>query len=128
VIDTVLIPMASRGVKKLVEMATAKAPEAASRLIKRQVVERTIRSDYVPTMMRRAANGASAQTAILHGSIAMAEKAAAHSVLAEKAVGLAAGIAADAAQNATKTACKKFFEGRKEDSESASAAPSLDES
>ena len=115
-IDTILASMASRGAKKFVEMVTAKAPEAASELVKRQVVERTIRNDYVPTMMQQAASGASAQAAIFHSSMAMAEKAGAHSVRAEKAVGFVVGIATDAAQDATKAACKKLFEDRNKSS------------
>ena len=111
-IDTFLTSMASRGAKKFVEIVTAKAPEAASGLIKRQVVEHAIKNDYVPTMMQQAASGASAQAAIFHSSIAVAEKAAAHSVRAEKAVGFVVGIAADVAQDATKAACKKSFEDR----------------
>ena len=91
-IDTILASMASRGAKKFVEMVTAKAPEAASELVKRQVVEHAIRNDYVPTMMQQAASGASAEAAIFHSSMAMAEKAGAHSVRAEKAVGFVVGI------------------------------------
>jgi len=40
----------------------------------------------------------------------------AHSVLAEKAVGFVAGIAADAAQDTAKAAGKKIFEDRNESS------------